>query len=390
MPKKKLNMKSKIFTFIFFTSLLTSLQCQNVYIPDQNFKGQLIWLGVDLNNDNEISFDEAAIVNYLDISIDGLPIEDITGIEAFISLDTLICVGNTISTLDSLEGLPLKYLDCTWNSVFSIQFSLSDLEYLKCTENNLSLLNAFLFPKLQTLICSPSDSLIIDNPFLEKLFVESNIAINTNFAPELLELTCQTNSPPNLSNNSKLTYLEIFGQIENVDISENLNLKHLYIRCNLTSIDLTNNAALTYLNLKQNDLLDLDLSSNLEIDTLICRSNNLSSLNLSNNSKLLYVDCSGNNITNLNLSTLIILKTLMCGSNNLTQINLNENTALVNLYINSNQLYNIDLSMNTDLERLICALNDISGSFDLSQNMELIELNCSVNNIQNLDLSNNT
>lgn len=332
----------------------------------------MLGLGIDLNNDQEISYNEAAIVNSLDISTDGfMPINDITGIEAFISLDTLICRGNAIIAIDSLAQLPLKYLDCSWNDILSIQFNLPDLAYLNCSQNNISSLNASLFQNLKTLECDPSDSLIIENPLLEELYVESNVAINTNLAPELRKLICRTNSPPILNHNYKLTYLEIFdypGQIGNIDLTNNIKLEHLYILSNLTSIDIANNPDLTYLNLKQNNLLALDLSKNPLIDTLICRSNNISSLDLSNNPKLLYVDCASNDIINLNLANLTKLKYLLC---------------------DGNQLSGIDVSKNSILEYLTCASNNLTGTIDLSQNINLQYLKCSDNKLQTLDFSNN-
>lgn len=384
-------MKKHIIAFIILAPLIYPLYSQNVYIPDQVFKDRLIGLGVDLNNDFEISYEEAAIVDHLDVSYyGGGQIESITGIEAFISLDTLICSDNSISTLDSLNNLPLKYLDCRWNPISSLQLSLSDLEFLKCLENNLPYLDISIYPKLHTLICNPSDSLKINNQFLNKLIVESFISINTSFAPELKTLICHSDPAPDLSNNSQLTYLEITGQFSNIDLSSNLLLEHLYLWGNLTSIELSNNSVLSYINVMQNNILYLDVSSNLEIDTLICRINNIHSLDLSNNLNLLYVDCSGNNISNFNVSNLSNLNSLICTNNQLTDINLNENVSLRWLEITFNHLNTIDLTHNTELEYFICAGNSITGSLDLSQNTNLQHINCSENNIQTLDLSNNT
>lgn len=386
-------MKTHILFFILFTIATIPIHCQNVYIPDQNFKSVLIWQGVDINDDYEISYDEASVVDYLDLSTDWtMAIVDITGIEAFVSLDTLICSENRISILDSIVGLPLKYLDCSWNQIESIEFPLPELEYLKCTENHLSQLNASYFPELRSLECNPYESLIINNPFLEELYVMSNIPINTYYAPELKRLDCEPTSPPDFSNNINLEHLGLRsypGQIENLDLSANINLKYLYAWCNLTSLNLNNNPALTYLNLMQNDLTSLDVSSNLLLDTLICRVNELSSLDLSNNTALLYVNCEANEITDLNLSNLSNLKTLICGSNQFSEINLSDNTALLRLEIQNTQLKNIDLSTNIQLENLNCAANLMDASIDLSQNINLIHLFCAENSLQTLDLSNN-
>jgi Leucine-rich repeat (LRR) protein len=386
-------MKTKIILSIFLTSIFTCLHSQNVYIPDQNFKTYLIQQGVDLNNDNEISYDEASIVNYLDISyIELLTIENIAGIEAFVSLDTLVCAQQEILIFDSIAELPLKYFDCCYNPVESIDFTLPELEYLNCTETNISQLDASLFPVLRTLVCSPSEGLIINNPLLEELVVESYIPIDTYFAPELVKLDCHPTSAPDLSNNINLEYLILSSpqsQIENIGLSENVNLKHVFIRCNLTSIDLSNNTDITYLNLHDNELLTLDLSNNLQLDTLFCHVNHIQSLDLSNNLELQFVFCNANEISELDVSNLVNLKTLYCEDNQLTDLNLSDNTSLLFLSINYNLIENIDLSSNTQLEYLNCVSNMMIGSLDLSQNINLKVLYCSYNSLQSLDLSNN-
>ena len=66
--------------------------------PDHAFLNALIEEGVDTNGDGEISMGEAAAITSLDISEDS--ISDMTGIEKFVNLDTLLCYSNQISSLD--------------------------------------------------------------------------------------------------------------------------------------------------------------------------------------------------------------------------------------------------------------------------------------------------
>ena len=386
-------MKKQILPFLIFTLFSLTINSQNVYIPDQAFKAKLIYLGVDLNNDSEISYDEASIVNHLDISFlewNLTPIADITGIEAFTTLDTLLCLWNTITTFDSLNNLPLKLLDCSGNPNDSLQLSLPELEYMKCLDNNISYLDISIYPNLHTLFCNPSDSLKINNLFLTKLKVESFIPINTLFAPELETLICHSHPAPDLSNNSQLVYLENSSQFSSIDISSNFLLEHIFLWGSLTTIDLSNNLALSYVNLLQNDFSSLDVSNNIDLDTLICRVNNITSLDLSNNLNLLYLDCSANDLTDLNLSNLSNLRTLVCTNNQFVDIDLDDNIGLRRLAVTNNYLNTIDLTHNTELEYFICAENDIAGTIDLSQNTNLEYINCSENSIQTLNLSNNT
>ena len=79
-------MKTLILSILVLTMAFIS-NAQNVNIPDANFKNALISAGVDTNEDGEISYAEAEAITYLDVSSKN--ISDMTGIEAFINLDTL-------------------------------------------------------------------------------------------------------------------------------------------------------------------------------------------------------------------------------------------------------------------------------------------------------------
>ena len=60
-----------------------------VYIPDNEFLQELIDDAIDINGDGIISPVEAEGETYLDVSEDS--ISNMTGIEEFIILDTLLC-----------------------------------------------------------------------------------------------------------------------------------------------------------------------------------------------------------------------------------------------------------------------------------------------------------
>lgn len=341
---------------------------QNISFPDDGFKVRLIMEGVDKNSDGEISVDEALQVNNLNISGGwALPdISDITGIEYFKNLDTLNCSDNSISKIDSLPFL----------------------EYLNCNGNNFKILDVTKFTRLKFLYCNPSDTLILDNPLLEVLNVQSNIFIDVSKSPLLKKLICIPSSSPSLINNRELEFLQFYalaGQITNVDLTNNTKLKHLDIWCNLTSIDLSHNPELTYLVLGQNDISTLDLSANSKLDSLNCATNQLTSLDLSNCVHLLVVSCEQNKLTNLNLNGLSRMKILACNNNQLTDINLNDNIALEDLYISRNLLDSLDLSKNVSLKHLFCD-EDSLVSLDLSNNSNLINVQCSQNKLTSLNV----
>lgn len=91
-----------------------------VSIPDDAFLNALIELGIDSNKDGVISPAEAEVISYLNVSGEFLSeecctignISDLTGIEAFINLDTLICSYNQIISLDLVNNPSISRLDC--------------------------------------------------------------------------------------------------------------------------------------------------------------------------------------------------------------------------------------------------------------------------------------
>ncbi|RLD56411.1 MAG: hypothetical protein DRJ01_15280, partial [Bacteroidetes bacterium] len=89
-------MKTTIL-FILAIAFAFVSQAQIVNIPDANFKNALINHNpvIDLNTDGEIQVSEAEAFNS-GINVIGQGIVDMTGIEAFINIQTLTCMDNSI------------------------------------------------------------------------------------------------------------------------------------------------------------------------------------------------------------------------------------------------------------------------------------------------------
>ena len=94
-------------------------QCEKehnpVNIPDNAFLNALIEEGVDNNGDGLISFEEAEVITYLDVSDKG--ISDLSGIESFVNLDTLYCYSNQLTYLDISNNTSLLFLNCHFNQL---------------------------------------------------------------------------------------------------------------------------------------------------------------------------------------------------------------------------------------------------------------------------------
>ena len=115
-----------------------------VDIPDRAFLYDLITLGIDTNGDSIISYSEAEAATSLDITnFYGNYISDITGIEAFKNLSSLIFRCNVIVELDLSNNTVLKQLIVFDNALQNIDVSnCIELEELHvgsegyCEKNN--------------------------------------------------------------------------------------------------------------------------------------------------------------------------------------------------------------------------------------------------------------
>jgi len=309
---------------------------QNVNIPDANFKAFLVGnSAINTNGDNEIQVSEASVVNGL-FGIDDFSTVDITGIQAFVSLDSLTVNSHLVTSIDVSNMSNLIYLN-TGNS------PRTSLNVNGCTA-------------LTTLDCS-------DNQVLTSLDVSQNTA--------LTYLNCRSN------------------QLTNLDVSNNTALTYLYCRVNqITSLDVSNNTALDYLDCKDNQLTSLTVSGASALEYLRCDENQLTSLNVSSNTALTNLKCGDNQITSLDVSGATALTYLNCYGNQLTNLDVN-NTALETLDCTENLLLKcLDVSGATNLMDLQCndmlleQLNTKNGNW---QNLQIDALN---NNLTCVEVDN--
>ena len=262
-------MRFFITSLIFFT--LIEVNAQIVSIPDTTFRNYLINnSSINTNGDSLIQVSEASQYSGT-ISCQGLGIYDLTGIEAFTNVTSLLCYQNFLDSIDLSSNIALTMLNAYQNNFSEIDLTNNvNLQTIRLQENQLSSIDV----SQNTLLTE----LILDRNNLSVLNVTSNT--------ELLKLACYDN---NLSGS--------------VDVSNNVNLQILRLQGNqLSSIDLSNNQDLASLVLDNNLLTTLDVSENTELNFLACNGNNLQGgLDLSNNSLLEVVRLSGNNLTCLNL-----------------------------------------------------------------------------------------
>lgn len=330
---------------------------QYTSIPDLNFENKLIALGIDSGiPDGKVETSKIQSVTSLDISYS--EIKNITGIEDFTSLTSLICNDNEINVLNISKNTKLQYLDCSSTMVYLLDFS-----------NN---------PELTHINVSK-------NPYVTKIDVSNNL--------KLTNLNCSTTSISRLdvSKNTKLTAL---------------NCKQIYIM----DLDLSYNTALTSLDCSENynSLTTLNLKNGNNSNFIPANSN------FTNNAYLTCITVDNQNYSNDNWSslkdasasyntscldgpyTLIpdpnFEKALIKSGVDYRELDgkvLTANILLVTAInlsgSNINDLTGIEGFLN--LETLNCKTNNLTN-LDLSQNVNLKSLDCSENKLINLNLSN--
>ncbi len=291
-------MKKILIYILCFISLSTYTQAQTTAIPDTLFEQRLIALGIDsdgLVNGQILNIDAASVAT---LDIHGRAITDLTGIDAFINLDTLLCAGNRLTSLDVSSNIALKYLDCGYNNSGSSTSSFSslnvsnnaNLEYLSCISNSLTSLDVSSCTALKFLLC--------DNNQLSSLtFIN-----NGNSALEYFNCEFNNLTSLDVSNNPNLyEFRSGHNHLSTIDVSNCLAL--FFFICdenNLTNLDLSTCSGLHGVLCSKNDLVSLDVTNNIDLRELHLEGNNLSSLDATNNDSLTILNCR-NNVPNLRI-----------------------------------------------------------------------------------------
>lgn len=210
-----------------------------VNIPDTSFRTALIEQGVDQNKDGIITYKEAEEV--LTIDLWGLGISDLTGLEAFVNLDTLRSYMNPLGSLDLSGNKLLRVLECVGCELTALDVSGNlNLEYLDCAgslsmENYLTSLDVSQNAALEYLRCEKNQ--------IEYLVLPPGTVLKT--------LRCGYN---------QMTDIDVGGNPALTTFTCNNNL--------LTSLDISGNTALIKMISCGNDLTFLDISKNINLTTV--------------------------------------------------------------------------------------------------------------------------
>ncbi|MCZ8197703.1 MAG: leucine-rich repeat domain-containing protein [Flavobacterium sp.] len=349
-------MKKFYFTLVTFLFLAVG-NAQIVNIPDANFKARLLsasssntvastqlpdsngyatsYSSIDTNNDGQIQVSEANEIKCLNITNGVNSILNIVGVENFTNL------------------ISLKIYDIYELTNININ-SLSNLNFLVCSETSISNIDISGLTNLQILDCS-------SNQYLTSLFVNNLINLR------VLDFSGNQISSINLSNLINLTTLDCsYNQLTNLDVSGLVNL--------------------TTFNCRNNQLASLDISDLINLPEIICSYNQLTSLNVSGLTNLKAIFCSNSQLTNLDVSGLTSIEFIDVSNNQLINLNINNLDNLDYLSCEDNQLDELVLTNLPNLE-YVHSQNNLLTSIDLIGLPKLYFLNCSYNQLASIDVT---
>ena len=293
-------------------------EASDVPIDDKTFPDAKFLEYVGQFDDGDGRLSEAERNAVTEITVNRKEIASLAGIEYFPKLTKLECGNNNLPELDVSKNTELLDLDCSYNQLTDLNISgATALKTLICDQNRLTRLD----------ICDSS---------------------------ELTYLSCK------------------YNQITELDLSQNTQLQGLYCTNNdLSTLDVSKNPNLTSLDCEHNWLTTLELKTNTKLEYLRCAYNRLTSLDVSSNTALRDLYTLHNaNIMNLDVSKNLNLSTLECEDNGLTSLDVSANTNLFHLNCANNKLKSLDVSKNPDLSTLNCNGNEIDG-LDFRQNSKL-------------------
>lgn len=190
----------------------SSLLLNKENFPDFNFRSAICRLLPIAEGD---SIPKKYLVQIKQLNLAELGISDLKGIEFFISLRELNCMGNNLTNIDVSKNQGLLWLECGDNQLTTIDVSHNlRLEGLGCSNNALTSIDVTQNAHLQELFCTGNkiESInVAHNPKLRVLGVNDcklkELDVSRNLELEQLFCTGNKFKTLDLSSNTKLTNL---------------------------------------------------------------------------------------------------------------------------------------------------------------------------------------
>ncbi|MFK5879884.1 MAG: T9SS type A sorting domain-containing protein [Flavobacteriaceae bacterium] len=361
--------------------------CGLTFVPDNNFEQALIDLGLDSGvlDDQVITSNISSITS---LNVSNKNITDLTGIEDFIALTTLICSNNQLTNIDISQNIALDYFDCNLNQLTSLDITQNTaLTLLACRSNQITSLDLSNNSLLEYFSCHTNlltDLDVSQNPALVRLWCYNNQLTSLNVKnganTNILNSDFDTTNNPNLNciqiddlaysttNWTNIDAASSFSEDCNATYVPDDNFEQALIDLGLDSGALDNYVTnsnintITFLNVSNKNITDLTgIEGFTMLQDLSCYDNQLTSFNVTANLHLTDLLCFNNQLTSLDVSNNSNLSSLRCEDNLLTSLNVSQNTALQTLRCQNNQIASLDLSLNTSLYRIWCENNELTA-----------------------------
>ncbi|WP_299334210.1 T9SS type A sorting domain-containing protein [uncultured Psychroserpens sp.] len=375
----------------------------------------------DINLQNNINLIEAQVsqndLSQLDVSAN-IALEQLNcGFNEITQLDLssntllefLSCPNNQLTTIDLSGNGNLIEIDCSSNLLTNIILSnnLGTLKRLNVSSNQIEgdidlttmAISACVYNTNQTQFCPETVIINVSNNLFDFVNIQNGInpdiaSLNASGNPNLtcIQVDDANTIGANWVKDSDTSYSEDcnFGETYVPDDNFEQALINLgYDSGPLNDYVLTANIeALTSLDINGNAIADLTgIEDFLALESLNCADNNLSEIDLSSNVNLLNIDCSNNTLSELNVENNTALTILNCAGNSISSLDLSANSNLSNLNISNNAFTSFLPAEVLSLEVFSCENNQIT-ELDFQQNQLLLSINCQSNILETLNVKN--
>ncbi|KRD63027.1 hypothetical protein ASE40_04370 [Flavobacterium sp. Root935] len=413
-----------------FTSL-TTLDCSNNQITTLDLSKNIKLINLRCTQNKLTTIDISRNIDLQDLSLSSNKLITID-VSKNLALNTLGLYNNNLTSLDISNNLALKNLYCNENQITSIDLSKNlalntlwissnkltnldlysnlNLTSLNCDRNLLTSLDLTNNTTLTSLNCASNNlnCILVDDvayafknwsitkdatASLTKDCNAVTLIPDINFETKLISLGLDSGIPDGKvltiniapikeldvkgSEITDLTGIEAFKELVNLNVDDN----------QLLSLNLSSNTKLLSLSAEECQLKNIDLRANTLLEFLLLNKNQLTTLDVSSNSKLTGLHASGNKLKNININTNTLLQHLSLSDNELATLDISSNTKLIGILASKNKLQNINLKAQTLLQYLILNENELT-TLDLPLNAKLYWLNINSNQLTSLNIKN--
>ncbi len=396
------------FTLVLMisTCLITRSYAQNINFNDPIFKCALLnnrTAIVDSSGDGEISINEAKNITRLDLygqNVEnwcGGTITNLSGIEHFTNLTSLVAPDNNIVSADLSQNLKLSNINLRVNNLASIEIGNNNvLNYLKLSDNQLTTIDVSKNITLPYLELNNNRITSIDlsnNILLEDLYLQHNLITNLDAR------NCSLKSL-RIDNNPNIEWAYLTGQPFMTESFEGAPS-----RITFDTVKLDNCPNLEFICIDQVYINEAEIRklqpnhSNYTVSTSCDYANTCEIINFTDpnfkNALLNYeygvIDTNGDDEICIDEAEAITSLNIFNEDYNISSLNGIEyftNLELINIQLQNIQHY--DFSNNKKLKYLYLPYNNlVVESIDVSNNYELVRLVIYNTNFEEIDITNN-